>query len=106
MSSRGSPLVCDTGALTATERGRHRSVTSRLRDKVVDVERLECGYRLWLPGDLTTMELVAEFVSRERLCCPFLSFTVTVPSGDERMGLELTGPAGTRELLSAALRIE
>jgi hypothetical protein len=44
---------------------------------------------------------IAEFVSNERLCCPFLEFTLNVIADEEPVSLSLTGPAGTQEFLRA-----
>jgi hypothetical protein len=46
---------------------------------------------------------VARFLANERRCCPFLSFELTVPPNDDVLWLRITGPPGTRELLSAEL---
>jgi hypothetical protein len=42
---------------------------------------------------------IAEFISNERLCCPFLNFTLNVVSIHEPVSLSLTGPLGTQEFL-------
>lgn len=106
MNDENRPLACDMSALHATERERHRSVTDALVHRVTRSERLDGGYRLQLPADGETIELAAEFLSRERLCCPFLTFRLTVPSRSDAMALDLTGPAGTAALLSEALKID
>jgi hypothetical protein len=40
-------------------------------------------------------------VDAERLCCRFLQFTVMVEPDDGPVTLDLAGPQGTREFLSA-----
>lgn len=43
---------------------------------------------------------IATTIDRERHCCAFLTFRLTVPASEGPLMLELTGPPGTREFLS------
>jgi hypothetical protein len=46
---------------------------------------------------------VARFVANERRCCPFLAIAVERAPDAGPLWLRLTGPAGTHELLDAAV---
>jgi hypothetical protein len=46
---------------------------------------------------------MAEFISRERLCCPFLEFTLKVSPDDDPISLLLSGPEGTKDFLQTEL---
>lgn len=73
--------------------------------------------RLWLsmPGDRPLPECFAQrygsteigdrggVIASERQCCPFLTFRLTVEPQEGPIWLELTGPAGTREMLMSEL---
>jgi hypothetical protein len=53
------------------------------------------------PSETEIISKITEFVVNERLCCPFLKFTLTVFSNGEPVSLSLTGPLGTQEFLLA-----
>jgi hypothetical protein len=75
-----------------------------LIDLVKRVERREDllnGLRLEFAPSGDTIALIARVVEAERHCCRFLRFGVTVEPDGGPVWLELTGPAGTRDFLSA-----
>jgi len=75
-----------------------------LIDLVRRVERredLSNGLRLEFAASGDTIALIARVVEAERHCCRFLRFAVTVEPDGGPVRLELTGPAGTRDFLSA-----
>jgi hypothetical protein len=47
--------------------------------------------------------MIARTIDAERQCCRFLHFGVTVEPDGGPITLELSGPSGTREFLSALL---
>ena len=60
----------------------------------------------WGPDDLTlefdasaTLGPVLEFVSAERVCCPFLQFRLTTGPGELPPRLTIIGPPGSRPFL-------
>lgn len=44
-----------------------------------------------------TIALLAQIISLERKCCPFLDFAMFIRSDDPHVSVTLTGPAGTKE---------
>ena len=44
-------------------------------------------------------EAVAEFVARERLCCPFVTFTLDVTPDQGPLMLRITGADGVKEFI-------
>lgn len=59
------------------------------------------GLRLRLPAD--ALSAVLETVDAERQCCRFMRFDITVEPDGGPIWLEVSGPPGTREFLSALL---
>jgi hypothetical protein len=53
-----------------------------------------------VPGQL---ERIASVIERERHCCQFLRFELTVPPGGEPFQLRITGPDGTVAFLESIL---
>jgi hypothetical protein len=93
------PIVCTlTPATIATRKA------ALLPGLVVRAERREetaAGIRLRLPAD--ALSTIVETVDAERQCCRFLRFDITIEPDGGPIWLELAGPPGTREFLSALL---
>jgi hypothetical protein len=93
------PVACtlSPGALAARRQG----LLSELVRKAESAEELPDGHRLSFAAADDTLALIMKAVAAERQCCRFLRFQITVEAGGGPVSLELTGPAGTREFLSA-----
>jgi len=89
------PIACDLNAIPLEQRQGHVTLTERLFVQVEERQGLEDGYAYRLPVAL--LQTAAQFISLERLCCPFFTFNLEVE--DERLWLKLTGPQGAKELL-------
>jgi hypothetical protein len=61
------------------------------------------GYRLRFAASEDALTLIVRAINAERLCCRFLTFTLTIEPDEGPIHLDLTGPPGTREFLSALL---
>jgi hypothetical protein len=96
-----TPLVCNMGVFTPNQRESHIRTTTELIQAVQSVQGVENGYELKFPNETEFISKIAEFISNERLCCPFLRFTLNIISNDEPVSLLLTGPMGTQEFLRA-----
>jgi hypothetical protein len=80
---------------------RREGLLAELRRRVQGLEDRPDGYRLqFAPGD-DTLALIANVVEAERQCCRFLRFAIQVEPDDGPIYLDLSGPPGTREFLSA-----
>jgi hypothetical protein len=84
-------------------KARRENLLSVLAGRAVEREPLADGYRLQFSSDEDVLPLIARTVDAERQCCRFLRFTVTVEPDGGPISLNLTGPTGTREFLSAML---
>jgi hypothetical protein len=63
------------------------------------------GLRLrFVPTD-DTLTTIARAVEAERHCCRFLRFEITIEPDGGPVFLELTGPPGTREFVTALLEV-
>ena len=93
------PLVCNMDVFTPAQREAHILATTELIQSIQRVQEIENGYEFLFAGETEYISRIAEFISNERLCCPFLKFTLTVSSDSEPMTLSLTGPVGTQEFL-------
>ena len=66
-------------------------------------EDLDDGLRLEFAPSAETIALIARAVEAERHCCRFLRFRMTVEPDGGPVLLELTGPGGTRDFVSALI---
>ena len=86
---------------TTAQREAHIQNTTELIQAVESVQEVENGYEFKFPNETGFISKIAEFISNERLCCPFLKFTLKIVSNSEPVSLALTGPIGTQEFLQA-----
>ncbi len=94
-----TPLVCNMGVLPPAQREAHIRTTAELIQSVQSVREVENGYEFTFPNETELISKIAEFISNERLCCPFLQFSLTIVADREPISLALTGPFGTQEFL-------
>jgi hypothetical protein len=97
-------LACNPKALTRAARPRYQEISRRLREAVRDREKLPNGYALSLDGKAISLTEAAEWMSLERLCCPFLTLGLLIEavSGQGDWVLTLTGPSGVKPIIEAA----
>jgi len=93
------PLACDMSVFTPAERELHIQNISNMLHSLQNVHEAENGYEFSFPNSSEIIAGVAEFISKERLCCPFLEFTLRVSPHNEPISLILIGPEGTQEFL-------
>ena len=92
-------IACNLNAMSKAERPRYADLTKRLRASVKDRSELPDGYSYKLDGSAIPLSQVGEWISLERLCCPFLTLTISVAGGERDWLLTLTGPKGVKPLL-------
>ncbi len=92
-------FACNPSAMNAEQRQRHEIVARQLFQGVHEVKPSDEGYAFrW---DNSQFELAAEFITRERLCCPFFTFTLSVEAGSESFMLRISGPEGVKAFIQA-----
>ena len=94
-----APLACNMGVFSPDQRESHILTTTKLLESVQSVQEVENGYEFTFPNHTEFISQIAEFIANERLCCPFLNFTLKIISNNEPISLSLTGPIGTQEFL-------
>ena len=99
------PLACDMTALDAMQRERQQILMRHFRASVQETLGLGEGYAFRLQPDAETILRAAEFITIERLCCPFLSFELEVGPAENQVWLRLSGPAGTKQFIEEEFRM-
>jgi hypothetical protein len=93
------PLACDMTVFAAAQREQHLQATTQLFQAIQSIHEAENGYEFTLRNDSSIITGIGEFISNERICCPFLEFSLKVVSDRGPISFTLTGPAGTQEFL-------
>jgi hypothetical protein len=92
-------------ALSPEQRERHRALAGQLRSAVIEFKEIPHGYAARLPSDPATVVLAAEFMTLERLCCPFFCLAVEIASENGPLWLKVTGPDGIKPFIRAEFSI-
>jgi hypothetical protein len=95
------PVAC---TLTADQRRcESEALLPGLSTRADATEWTPSGVRFSFIASSDTLEAILNVIDRERKCCTFLDFHLTIPAASGPFVLELTGPEGTREFLGELL---
>lgn len=94
------PIVCDPSGITA-EQSKHwlDEIVPQVYKSVQEIRELPNGYAWRLPSEPHILMLIAEDLNIERLCCPFLRYTLEIEPGHGAFWLSMTGGEGAKEFL-------
>lgn len=101
-----SPLICNLGALDGVQRECHEANTGKLFGSVEATEELPDGYAFRLPAESATILQAAEFITLERLCCPFFNFALELEKEGGPLWLKMTGREGVKQFLLAEVGLQ
>jgi hypothetical protein len=91
-------------AIPPEKRGVHHALIRRLMTQAVqDIRELPDGLAFQFPAE--EYSAVAEFVGMERLCCPFLTFSLEVSPDRGPLRLQLSGADGVKDFIRAELHL-
>jgi hypothetical protein len=93
------PVACSHTVFTKEQRVEYKNIWEELETRKISITELEQGYQYQFQGDSETLRLVNEWVSMERKCCPFLTFTVIASNEEEPVFLKLTGSEEVKAFL-------
>jgi hypothetical protein len=102
-AERTSPFACVMDAIEPDKREQHISTAKQLFRSIKEFRELPNGYAFHLPDEPDMLLKIAEFISLERLCCPFLGFTLEVEPERGAVWLKLTGREGVKPFLRAEI---
>jgi hypothetical protein len=96
-----SPIVC---TLSPDDlRQARQALLTELLPRADEHHLVDNGCRLRFESGGDVLGIIAKTIERERKCCRFLRFQLTVEPESGAIWLELTGPPGTREFLAQLL---
>jgi hypothetical protein len=97
-----TPIACDLGAISASDRPRYNELRRMLASAAVRKRELPNGIEVQISTERMALAHLAEWISFERKCCPFLDFRIDVAPESGPVWVSLTGRAGVKEFLSHA----
>ncbi len=97
MNNEETVFACNPSALDKEQRARYSVLTKQLIAAKQEVRELPDGYTFHFAANPQSIKDVAEFVTYERLCCPFLNFEMAVEG--ENLSLRLKGKEGVKEFI-------
>lgn len=100
------PLACNAKAISAAERPRYKELVGSLKAAVKERRELPDGYSFRLDNRAVALQDVAEWMSMERRCCPFLTFQLETSGSQADSWLTLKGPSGVKAILDAELAFQ
>jgi hypothetical protein len=103
MTDRESPFACDMTAIAPEQRGAHIAAIERLFRSAQHMRELPDGYAFELPNESDVLLAAAQFITLERLCCPFFGFGIEVEREGGSVWLSLTGREGVKPFIMAEI---
>ena len=99
MTSSELPIAC---SLKDPEFQQRRADLLRtFQGALLETKELDHGYAYRFPSSANWIAELAQLITFERECCPFLRFQLRLEPANGPLWLELTGPEGTKEFLQS-----
>lgn len=92
------PIACKLD--DEERRQRRRMILATVGSAAVHAGATPHGYRFRFAPAADLMAQLGLLLDLERHCCPFLTFTIVVPAGDEPVCLEVTGPEAAQGVIA------
>ena len=99
MTGSPLPIACDLGVLSPAQRAREQALLEEFKAALPEVQETERGFRFIIPEDPRLLGRLGEFLGLERLCCPFLTFDLSIPAGRGSVTLHVHGDPGAKSFL-------
>ena len=95
----GLPIACK---LTDPEfQQRRADLLKTFQGALLETKELDDGYAYRFLSEGNWITELAQLITFERECCPFLQFNLRLEPANGPIWLELTGPEGTKDFLQS-----
>jgi hypothetical protein len=102
-SVRGDPpIACDLTVFSTNERIKHVALAKSLLGKARQVIEHEDSFTFVFEQSPLLEMQIADWVSKEKRCCPFFSFELSRANTPPSLRLRIVGPDGAKEILRPA----
>ena len=96
-----SAFACNVSGLDIAQRQRHKSLTEVLAAAKQEVRELPDGYAIRFQSESSMVKDLAEFITYERLCCPFFDFEIAMEREGGPLWLRLKGRPGVKKFIKS-----
>lgn len=97
-SKSSSIVACNIYAFNSEEKNRYDILRQELTENLSIVE-MPNGYTFIYPNKSSLLLKIAEWISYENRCCPFIKFSLNVSGEADSIRLELTGSKEVKRLV-------
>lgn len=94
-----SPIACDMSAIEPDRSEQHISAGREIFVAVTEIRELPDGYAFRPSAEPDLLIKTAQFISLEKLCCPFLRFVIEIEPEGGPVWLRLTGREGVKAFI-------
>ena len=105
VSVHAETFACDLKALTPEQRKEHQKLSKELASAVSGLRELPDGYTLQIDSTKLPLVGIAQWITLERRCCPFLRFRIDVETANDTMSLSLQGAPGVKKFIEMEFRL-
>ena len=103
MTPTDTPFACVMTAIAEDQRAGHLANINKLFAAVAEIRELEDGYKFRFPNTSELLMTAAEFITLERLCCPFFCFRLDIEGENGELWLGITGREGVKPFIVAEI---
>ena len=98
------PLACQLDVFDHAERRRYETLRERLGERRLGTHELPDGIAILYPGEPDVFLSAAEWITLERRCCPFVSFSLEFDADSPSIRLRLVGGEDVKRFLQSQLK--
>ncbi|MDA0351915.1 MAG: hypothetical protein O3A10_06855 [Chloroflexi bacterium] len=95
------PIVCNLDAIRSDELPAQPDAWGLLRAACIGTSEDASGVVFRYPARAELLSAAAAWIARERQCCAFFDFALSLDAGAEEFTVRLGGAAGVKEFLLA-----
>jgi hypothetical protein len=99
-------LACNPNAISQEDLHRYKDLFRRVQAAIIGRRELEDGCAFRLDGGSVSLPDVAQWISLERLCCPFFTFQLQTKAGEPDCWLTLQGPHDAKAIIDQEFATE
>ncbi len=93
------PIACNLDALSPEQRSREQALLAEFRTLFRNPEETAQGFRVAVTAEPALLARLGEFLALERVCCPFLTFDLSVSAAQGPVTLHVHGGPETKRFL-------
>jgi hypothetical protein len=98
-----TPIACNLSEIEDDKIEDHKENAEAFFGAISKAREIVDGYSFRLPADTDAITKAGTFIARERLCCPFFEFSITVQAEQQPVWLTLTGREAVKPYIKETL---